>query len=60
MIEMGDGPLIGVVPILYPPDPPPPPPALAGAPEPPPATTTYSTVSLKVPGAVNVPELVKV
>jgi hypothetical protein len=47
-----DGPEIGVVAVLYPPAPPPP---NTAPPDPPPATTTYSTVSLKVPGAVKVP-----
>jgi hypothetical protein len=65
-IDVDDGPEIGVVPVLYAPAPPPPPPSLYDPPlpvEPPPAPppiTTYSTVSLKVPGAVKVPELVKV
>jgi hypothetical protein len=52
-----DGPEIGVVPVLYPPAPPPP---KTAPPLPPPATTIYSTVSLKVPGAVKVPEDVKI
>jgi hypothetical protein len=50
-----DGPVIGVVFVLYAPAPPPP-----YLPEPPPPTTTYSIVSLNVPGAVKVPVEVKV
>ena len=37
----------------------PPPPPYGPPPPPPPPTTTYCTVSLKVPGAMKSPELVK-
>jgi hypothetical protein len=65
VITVAEGPDKDNVLVVYPPAPPPPVPAfedgagLQPPPPPPPATTTYSTVSLKVPGAVKVPEPVK-